>query len=361
MSLSEPAASHDGMLVVGFGGPECSADVLPFLENVTRGRGVPQERLLAVAEHYYRFGGASPINAQVRELIAALGPELKSHGIDLPIYWGNRNWHPMLEDAVARMKVDGVKRALAIVLAAYSSYSSCRQYREDIARAQAASGEGAPQIDKVRVFYNHPEFIAANADRVREAIERFFNQNYAEFHLAFSSHSIPLQMAQSCDYERQIQETCRLVAEAVGIGPARWASVFQSRSGRPEDPWLGPDILDHLRELNRRGVSRVLIHPVGFLSDHLEVMHDLDVEARDLCSQLGMEMGRSRTVGTHPRFVSMLRMLVEERTGTTDSTTRAAVGTYGPSDDVCALGCCPPPARSTSRTSDRPGGGSRGA
>src|SRR5262249_8074261 len=151
------------------------ADVLPFLENVTRKRGVPRERLLSVAEHYYHFGGASPINAQVRELIAALEAELKSHGIYLPIYWGNRNWHPMLEDAVAHMKANGIKRSLAIVLAAYSSYSSCRQYREDIAHAQAASGRGAPQIDKVRAFYNHPEFIAANAERVREAIERSFS------------------------------------------------------------------------------------------------------------------------------------------------------------------------------------------
>jgi protoporphyrin/coproporphyrin ferrochelatase len=338
-------ARYDAILIVGFGGPERREDVLPFLENVTRVRRVPRERLLAVAEHYYHFGGSSPINAQVRELIAALRPELERHGINLPIYWGNRNWHPMLEDAVAQMKTDGVKRALAIVLSAYSSYSSCRQYREDIARAQKSSGADALQVDKVRVFYNHPEFIAANTERVSEAIARFAGREGRGLQLAFTSHSIPLSMAQACDYERQIRETSRLVAEVAGIGPERWASVYQSRSGRPEDPWLGPDILDHLRKLKLRGVSQVLIHPIGFLSDHLEVMYDLDVEARTLCDALGIEMVRSRTVGTHARFVTMLRMLVEERIGTASRKTKASVGMFGPSHDDCPDGCCPPPVR----------------
>jgi protoporphyrin/coproporphyrin ferrochelatase len=318
---------------------------MPFLENVTRGRRVPRERLLAVAEHYYHFGGASPINSQVRELIATFAPELHRHGIDLPIYWGNRNWHPMLGETVAQIKADGVKRALAIVLAAYSSYSSCRQYREDIARAQTSSDADAVRIDKVRAFYNHPEFIAANTDRVREAIDRFSGRDDGGLQLAFTSHSIPMSMAETCDYERQIRETCRLVAEGAGIGPERWASVYQSRSGRPEDPWLGPDILDHLRELKQRGVSQVVIHPIGFLSDHLEVMYDLDVEARALCDELGLDMVRSRTVGTHARFVTMLRMLVEERIGADSPPGRASVGMYGPSHDVCPDGCCPPPAR----------------
>ena len=336
----EGAKGYDAILVVGFGGPERRDDVLPFLENVTRGRGVPRERLMAVAEHYYHFGGASPINAQVRELIATLTPELERCGIMLPIYWGNRNWQPMLGDAVAQMKGDGIKRALAIVLAAYSSYSSCRQYREDIARAQVDSGSNAPRIDKVRVFYNHPEFIAANTERVREALKRISDERRGHVHLAFTSHSIPLSMALNCDYQRQIEETCRLVAEAVEFGSERWASVYQSRSGRPEDPWLGPDILDHLRELKQRGVSRVLIHPIGFLSDHLEVMYDLDVEANALCDELGIEMVRSRTVGSHPRFVTMLRMLVEERIGVTAPTERVSVGLFGPGDDVCAETCC---------------------
>jgi protoporphyrin/coproporphyrin ferrochelatase len=347
-SLGAPAESaidYDAILVVGFGGPERSEDVLPFLENVTRGRGVPRERLLSVAEHYYHFGGASPINAQVRELIEALRLELTANGINLPIHWGNRNWHPMLEDTVAKLKGNGVKRALAIVLAAYSAYSSCRQYREDIARAQASAGANALQIDKLRVFYNHPEFIAANAERVREAIEPWPRTHDDEFHLAFTSHSIPLSMAQSCDYGRQIRETCRLVALAVGVGPERWASVYQSRSGRPEDPWLGPDILDHLKELKQRGVPQVLIHPIGFLSDHLEVLYDLDVEAKSLCDELGIEMARSRTVGTHSRFVTMLRMLVEERIGATLHAQRLSMGLFGPSHDVCPETCCLPPAR----------------
>lgn len=339
------AAPYDAILIVGFGGPDRREDVLPFLENVTRGRGVPRERLFAVAEHYYHFGGASPINAQVRELIAALEPELHRHGINLPVYWGNRNWHPMLGDTVAQMKGDGVKRAVAIVLAAYSSYSSCRQYREDIARAQSASSASAMQIDKVRAFFNHPEFIAANTERVREALPQLSGRDDGSLRIAFTSHSIPRSMAQTCDYEQQIRETCRLVAEAAGIGPERWTSVYQSRSGRPEDPWLGPDILDHLRELKQRGFSQVLIHPIGFLSDHLEVMYDLDVEARTLCDELDLEMLRSRTVGTHVRFVTMLRLLIEERMGTALQTARASTGLYGPCHDVCPDDCCPPPLR----------------
>ena len=279
------------------------------------------------------------------QLIAAVLPELARSEIDLPIYWGNRNWHPMLEDTVARMKGDGVKRALAIVLAAYSSYSSCRQYREDISRAQSAAGANALQIDKTRVFYNHPEFIAANAHRVHEAIERLPDRDQGDFQLAFTAHSIPLSMAQNCDYEKQIGETCRMVAERAGVSDWEWASVYQSRSGRPEDPWLGPDILDHLQNLQRRGIRQVVIHPIGFLSDHLEVMYDLDVLAKQRCEELGIDMARAGTVGTHPRFVTMLRMLVEERIGTQSATERASVGLYGPSHDVCPDNCCPPPNR----------------
>ncbi len=334
---------YDAILIVGFGGPEKREDVIPFLENVTRGRGVPRERLLAVAEHYGHFGGVSPINSQVRALIAALEPELAGNGITLPIYWGNRNWHPMLGEILVAMTRDGVKRALAVVLAAYSSYSSCRQYREDIERARAIAGEDAPRVDKVRVFYNHPEFVAANAERVREAVEQFAGARAAALDVAFTSHSIPVSMAQNCDYAQQIEETCRLVADAAGIPAGQWSSVYQSRSGRPEDPWLGPDILDHLRDLKHRGAEHVLIHPIGFLSDHVEVLYDLDTEARALCAELGLEMVRSRTVGTHPRFVKMLRMLVQERMGTGSETTKACVGIYGASHDVCPEGCCPPP------------------
>jgi ferrochelatase len=351
----ESSGVHDAILVVGFGGPEKREDVIPFLENVTRGRGVPRERLLAVAEHYEQFGGVSPINAQIRDLITELEPELARNGVTLPIYWGNRNWHPMLADTMARMTSDGVKRALAIVLAAYSSYSSCRQYREDISRAQAGSGEAAPQVDKARVFYNHPEFIAANTERVREALDRWTGRREGGFHVAFTAHSIPVSMARTCDYAQQIQETCRLVAEGAGIDPERWASVYQSRSGRPDDPWLGPDILDHLKDLKQRAATQVLIHPIGFLSDHLEVLYDLDVEAQTLSEELGVEMVRSRTVGAHPRFVTMLRMLVEERIGTGSQTARASVGRYGASHDVCPEMCCLPPVRVQPRPGADPG------
>jgi ferrochelatase len=314
---------------------------MPFLENVVRGRNVPRERLLEVAGHYAHFGGKSPINDQVRALIAALEPELKAHGVDLPVYWGNRNWRPMLEDAVRAAADAGVRRALAVVLAAYSSYSSCRQYLEDLERARAAVGPTAPTVDKVRVFYNHPDFIAANADRVREALVALPVSHQPSARLAFTAHSIPSSMAAGCEYQEQLTETCRLTAEAVGVPPERWSLVYQSRSGRPADPWLEPDVLDHLDALKRAGASGVVIHPIGFLSDHLEVLHDIDVEARLRCESLGLTMSRAATVGTHPRFVAMLRSLIIERlTGSTD---HPAIGRYGPHHDVCPLDCCPAP------------------
>jgi ferrochelatase len=336
---------YDSILIVGFGGPERREDVLPFLENVTRGRNVPRDRLMEVAKHYYHFEGVSPINAQVRELIDALRPELDRHDIGLPIYWGNRNWHPLLPDTLAEMASAGCQKSLAVVLAAYSSYSSCRQYREDIERARASAGVGAPRVDKLRVFYNHPDFVAANADRVGEALARIPADHRAATHLAFTAHSIPLSMARQCEYERQLSETCRLVAEAVGVELERWKLVYQSRSGRPEDPWLEPDILDHLGDLNRRGVRDVVIHPIGFLSDHIEVLYDLDDEARHLAVELGLRMVRSPTVGVHRQFVSMLRELIEERIRSIPEPSRRADGWYGPSHDICPESCCLPPVR----------------
>jgi ferrochelatase len=332
--------SYDAILIVGFGGPEGRDDVLPFLENVTRGRGVPRARLLEVAEHYDHFGGVSPINGQVRALISALRPELERHGIRLPIYWGNRNWHPLLAETLAQMTGHGVKRALAVVLAAYSSYSSCRQYREDIGRAQAAAGPSAPLIDKVRVFYNHPDFIAANAVRVGEGLEEFAAGCRASVDIAFTAHSIPVAMARSCDYEHQLGESCRLVAEAAGVDRERWKLVYQSQSGRPGDPWLKPDIFDHIKNLKGRGSGGVLIHPIGFLSDHVEVLYDLDHEARLLCEALELRMVRSPTVGTHPRFVSMLRELIAERAEPTSMPRNRAIGGDGPSHDRCPQACC---------------------
>jgi ferrochelatase len=345
-------SSYDAILIVGFGGPERPEEVMPFLENVTRGRGVPRERLIEVAGHYQHFGGASPINDQVRTLIAALKPELRRHGIELPIYWGNRNWHPLLPDTLQAMTEAGVGRALAVVLAAYSSYSSCRQYLEDIARACDAVGPTAPVVDKVRVFFNHPEFIAANAERLRAALDRLDMVDREAAHVAFTAHSIPSSMAAVCDYERQLAETGRLVAEAAGVGAERWRLVYQSRSGRPTDPWLGPDILDHLKRLKDEGIGTVVIDPVGFLSDHLEVLYDLDEEARRLSDRLGLRMVRAGTVGTHPRFVGMIRELIAERL--TEPAERRAVGRFGPGIDVCPVDCCPAPIRSSGRVSAIP-------
>jgi ferrochelatase len=332
--------SYDAILFVSFGGPERTEDVMPFLENVLRGRNVPRERMYQVAEHYYHFGGKSPINDQNRALMAALARELKQHGLDLPVYWGNRNWHPMLADTMKQMKADGVQRALAFVTAAYSSYSSCRQYRENIAAAQAAAGEGSPQVDKIRPFYNHPGFVEANVAQVHAALEMIPAERRSQARIAYTAHSIPTSMAQNCAYERQLREVARLVSTALGRMPD--PLVFQSRSGPASQPWLGPDILDHIRELKQQGATDLVIAPIGFVSDHMEVLYDLDTEAAALCSESGMNMVRAGTAGTHPRFVSMMRELIVERM-TGDA--RATVGVYPPNPDVCQIDCCPAPLR----------------
>ena len=333
---------YDAILIVSFGGPEGPDDVMPFLENVLRGKNVARERMLEVAEHYYCFGGKSPINDQNRQLIAALKVELAKYGPNLPVYLGNRNWHPMLADTLRQMRTDGVGSALAFVTSAYSSYSSCRQYREDIARAQAAVGEGAPSVDKIRVFHNHPRFIEALVDRVHESLVQIPEDRRKTTPLLFTAHSIPLVMAQSCSYEEQLKEAGQLVAEA--LEQENWRLVYQSRSGPPSQPWLGPDILDALRELKNSTDSRdVVIAPIGFVSDHLEVIFDLDTQARELCEELGFHMVRSETVGTHPKFVAMIRELIGERIE--ESRLRPALGALGPRPDVCAVDCCPMPQR----------------
>jgi ferrochelatase len=347
------SAPYDAILIVGFGGPEHAEDVLPFLENVTRGRNIPRERLLEVAEHYHHFDGVSPINSQIRDLIAALRAELDRHGVAQPIYWGNRNWHPLLTDTLREMSANGVKRALAFVHAGYSSYSSCRQYREDIGRAQDAAGAGAPVVDKIRVFYNHPDFITANADRIRMALDGRSIADCPDLRVVFTAHSIPVSMARNCRYEHQLTEACRLIAQDLDIAADRWALVYQSRSGRPGDPWLEPDILDYLRELRQRGIESVLIHPIGFLSDNMEVMYDLDEEARHLCEEIGLLMVRSKTVGIDHRFVGLVCELIRERIAGT--TTRRAVGLDGPSHDVCPATCCLPAARPSAVGDGRPG------
>jgi ferrochelatase len=332
--------NFDALLVVSFGGPEGRDDVLPFLENVLRGRNVPRERMLAVAEHYEMFGGVSPINEQNRKLIAALELELTANGPSLPIYFGNRNWHPLLADTVAQMKADGITRALAFVTAAYSSYSSCRQYLENIAEAQRTVGAGAPQIEKLRVFYNHPLFIEANVATICGAFDQIPEFRRISAQLICTAHSIPMSMADSCDYHSQLGETATLIAERVFDSEisSRHKLVYQSRSGPPAQPWLGPDILEHLRNAKEAGVSDVVIAPIGFISDHMEVIYDLDTEARRLCDSLGLNMVRASTVGTHPLFIQMIRELVLERLE--PDRERRFLGTRGPRPNVCAPDCC---------------------
>ncbi|MBX3443424.1 MAG: ferrochelatase [Planctomyces sp.] len=334
---------YDSILFVSFGGPEGPDDVIPFLENVLRGRNVPRERMLEVAEHYQHFGGVSPINQQVRDLIAATRSELDRAGIDLPIYWGNRNWHPLLTDTLQQMARDGRRCALAFVTSGQSSYSGCRQYRENIEAARQAAGDGAPQIDKLRVFYNHPDFIAAQVDCVKAALQHIPAQRRAAAQLVCTAHSIPLSMSGQCDYVKQLEEMTRLIGEAAGFPEERRALVYQSRSGRPEDPWLEPDVCDFIRELGARGATDVVVAPIGFLSDHMEVMFDLDEEAAAAARDAGLTMARAATVGVHPRFVTMIRKLIQERLD--PSTPKEAIGQYGPNWDVCPVGCCPAPVR----------------
>jgi protoporphyrin/coproporphyrin ferrochelatase len=338
-----PTAPYDAVLVLSFGGPEGMGEVMPFLRNVLRGRDVPESRMREVAHHYELFGGVSPINEQNRRLIRALEGELSERGPRLPVYWGNRNWHPMLADTLKRMRDEGVGRALAFVTSAYSSYSGCRQYREDIERARAEAGEGAPQVDKLRAFFNHPGFVGPNAEHVRAALAEIPEARRARAALAFTAHSIPSAMAAGCDYEGQLRETCRLVAGAAGH--EGWRLVFQSRSGPPTQAWLEPDILDHLRRLKDEGARDVVVSPVGFISDHMEVLYDLDTEARQAAAELGLNLVRAATVGTHPAFVSMIRELIVERLD--PAAPRRALGLFPPRQDACAADCCLPAARPT--------------
>lgn len=328
--------SYDAFLLVSFGGPEGPDDVMPFLENVLRGKNVPRERMLAVAEHYQHFGGVSPINGQNRELLVAVKKEFREHGITLPVYWGNRNWHPLLPDTLAQMKRDGVQRALGFFTSAFSSYSGCRQYRENIAVAQEAVGEGAPAVDKLRMFFNHPGFIEPMIERTQSAFAQIPAERHEKTVLLFSAHSIPLSMAMNCRYETQLREAARLIA--AGVNHPEHRLVYQSRSGPPTQPWLEPDVGDVLKELAATGeVKDVVLVPVGFISDHMEVMFDLDHEAHDLAGELGIHFVRAGTVGTHPRFVRMIRELVEERMNGSE---KQALGDLGPNHDVCPVDCC---------------------
>jgi ferrochelatase len=342
----------DAFLLLSFGGPEGPDDVLPFLRNVTRGRGVPDERLAEVAEHYQHFGGVSPINDQNRALIAALEQEFARAGIDLPIYWGNRNWHPFVEDTVARMRDDGVRRALVFATSATSSYSGCRQYRQDMARGREAAGPDAPELVKLRHFYDHPGFVTALADGTRAALSSLPAELRRGARLLFTAHSIPVAMNDVSGpqrnglYARQQFETARLVAEAVRGPGAEFDLVWQSRSGPPRVPWLEPDVNDHLEGLAQRGTAAVVVTPSGFVSDHVEVRWDLDTEARATAERLGLVFVRAASAGTHPAFVTAIRELVEEQVRDRPPRTLSPLGISGVE---CPQGCCPSPGRPAPR------------
>lgn len=314
---------------------------MPFLDNVLRGKNVPRERVLEVAHHYEHFGGVSPLNAQNRALVSALQAELDAHGPRLPVFWGNRNWTPLLPDTLAQMASQGIRRALGFFTSAYSSYSSCRQYRENIAAAQQAVGSAAPQVEKLRAFFNHPGFIGPMSEQLRAALQRVPAERRAAALVIYTAHSIPTSMADHCQYAAQLAEAARLVSESLGLAAYHFA--YQSRSGPPQQPWLEPDVGDLIRSLAARGPVRdVVIVPIGFLSDHVEILWDLDVEAQQICTELGINLVRAATVGNHPRFVSMIRELIVERT---EAAPRLVLGPLGPSHDVCPADCCPAPTR----------------
>ncbi|MGI8759730.1 MAG: ferrochelatase [Jatrophihabitantaceae bacterium] len=349
--MSGAGHGFDAFLLLSFGGPEAPEDVLPFLRNVTRGRAVPEPRLAEVAGHYAHFGGVSPINGHNRALIAALAADFARHGIELPIYWGNRNWEPYLVDAVRQMRDDGVRRALVIATSATGSYSACRQYREDLAEARAQAGAGAPELVKLRHFFDHPGFVAANVERVRAALGTLAASERGTARLVFTAHSVPVRMNDTSGppgfggglYEAQQRETARLVAALVREqADPDFDLVWQSRSGPAQAAWLEPDVNDHLRALAAGGTRAVVVCPTGFVADHVEVAWDLDVEARETAAELGLHFARAGTAGTHPGFVAAVREIVQEQT---DGLAPKALGSLGLCGVDCPAGCCPPAPR----------------
>lgn len=350
--------SYDAVLLLSFGGPEGPADVMPFLRRVTAGRGVGDDRLAQVAEQYELFGGRSPINDQCRDLLAALQAEFSANSLDLPLYWGNRNWAPLLDDTVAEMADDGITDALVFATSAFGSYSGCRQYKENLLAAAKSVGERAPRLSKLRLFYNHPGFIEPMAYNLAASIadraalgDRGADRGGSD-RVVFTAHSIPESMAAGCDYVGQLNDACALVMEAAGLDAQPYDLVFQSRSGPPSVPWLGPDVNEHLEALAAQETSVVYLVPIGFISDHMEVLYDLDTQAAATADRLGLTLDRVSTVGTHPRFVTMIRQLVEERLaveGTADdgqpAKPRLSLGSQGPWPDECAPDHCPAPRR----------------
>ncbi len=356
--MPENVSPYDALLLLSFGGPEGPEDVVPFLENVTRGRGIPRERLKQVGEHYFLFDGKSPINDQNRALIDALGADFAAHGIDLPIYWGNRNWHPLLRDTLAQMAADGIERAAVITTSAYSSYSSCRQYAENLVDA---SGEvaGAPRLDKLRPYFNHPGFVLPFVDAVVDALESVSTSPRHSARLVFVTHSLPAEMAATSGpagaghaYEGQhrsvVDEVARQVHSRTGHAHHH-DLVYCSRSGAPGTPWLEPDVNDHLEDLASDGVRAVVLIPIGFVSDHMEVIYDLDTEAMATAERLGLQAVRAATPGVDARFVALVRDLLLERARLErgEPVEQSVVGTWDVWPNECAVDCCPAPQRRT--------------
>ncbi|MFF1508302.1 ferrochelatase [Streptomyces sp. NPDC058326] len=359
MSDQHDPAPYDALLLLSFGGPEGPDDVVPFLENVTRGRGIPKERLKEVGQHYFLFGGVSPINDQNRALLEALRTDFAEAGLDLPVHWGNRNWAPYLTDTLREMITDGRRHIAVLTTSAYASYSGCRQYRENLADALAtleAEGLPLPRVDKLRHYFNHPGFVAPMVEGVLASLAALDPAVRDGAHLAFTTHSIPESAADTSGpvsehgdggaYVKQHLDVARLIVDAVREATGTehpWELVYQSRSGAPHIPWLEPDICDHLEALHGAGAPAAVMVPIGFVSDHMEVLYDLDTEATAKAAELGLPVRRSATVGADPRFAAAVRELLLERAAR-ERGTRAepcALGALGPSHDLCPIGCCP--------------------
>ncbi|MFI8105195.1 ferrochelatase [Streptomyces sp. NPDC086023] len=356
------ARPYDALLLLSFGGPEGPDDVVPFLENVTRGRGIPRERLKEVGQHYFGFGGVSPINDQNRRLLDALRKDFAEHGLDLPVYWGNRNWAPYLTDTLREMVRDGHRRIAVLATSAYASYSGCRQYRENLADSLAVLAEEGlelPRVDKLRHYFNHPGFVEPMTDGVVASLAELPEDVRDTARLVFTTHSIPTAAADASGpavehtehgeggaYVRQHLDVAQVIADAVAArtGVAHpWDLVYQSRSGAPHIPWLEPDICDHLEALHGSGTPAAVMVPIGFVSDHMEVMYDLDTEATAKAAELGLPVARSATVGDDPRFAAAVRDLVLERAAVErgEEVERCWVGMLGAGHDLCPVRCCP--------------------
>lgn len=342
--MSHTHSAIDSILLVSFGGPEGPEDVIPFLENVLRGKPVPRERMLEVAEHYFHFGGISPINKQNRDIIDRLKQALDEAGLDLPIYWGNRNWKPYIVDALGQIRADGFSMPLPIFTNMFSCYSGCRQYRENLRDATEELADESLQLaPRLRFGFNHPRFIAGQVDLTNQALSEIKEADRKATKILFAAHSIPLTMSDNCNYVIQLTESARLIAEEMGWDS--WEVVYQSRSGPPQQPWLEPDICDRIRQLAAEGLKAAVVVPLGFVSDHMEVMFDLDTEAKEVCEELGVTYSRAPAVSVHPEFTAMLVDLIQERL--TDNSDKQCVGRLPPLHDVCPVDCClyPRPAR----------------